>query len=168
MGVNAQSDGVLSTQTVEIGYEAPPRADLCSAVSVISQFLALHPVAKLTVSNGDVYIMPLEQGFPITITASCGRDLIVSMGGWHDDIYDWEQAICLVKAALSGKARYIRTTLDGKPWKYDLQCTGVDGKWWSLGEVSYFRFTLWHRETAATMSQYPRLADGPPSYVSYA
>lgn len=112
-------------------------------------------VAAIEISDHFVYLKPLGNGFPMTIGCIDDDKILITMGGWHEDCYNINEACEMVRHALTGQVRLTTTTLRDQHWRSEIEILTPNGRWVRGGAISYVRFSWKSRSIKVSTSQYP-------------
>jgi len=124
----------------------------------ISRRMAGNPVARMSRDGDRILINPTKCGFTMSIMPLYGR-IIVTCGGWDDDLDTWADVERIVTAALDGDLRLVSVYANDKPLRFTIERRSGES-WVVVGEKTYIRWSFFKPRTTVRYDQYqPALKD---------
>jgi hypothetical protein len=146
------SDRCVDRMDLEDG---PIESRMDAICRTLENVLRNHRVATLYRQESHITLLPIGAGFPISLSLYSFQSPILVLGGWHDDDYIATTALKLIELALRGDIRLNDTSMNGKPWKHEVEIVDAAGCWRKIGEIGYLRFCLLRRDITTRTRQYP-------------
>jgi hypothetical protein len=141
--------------TSEAPWRLPVEAQLDYLEGVIRKLLVRSPVARMERGADYIFLSPSGDGFPISISISYGRRLLLEFGGWHEDEFPGPIMLHLVDLALSGRVQLKDEFLNDKPYGHSVLASHGKSGWVTVGANSFFVISLFRRRHTFRFRRYP-------------
>lgn len=148
----------LRNQLIKVPTRPPLRvasheADGLSALeAVITRQMAGNPVARMSRDGDRILINPTKCGFAMSIMPLYGR-IIVTCGGWDDDLDTWADVERIITAALDGDLRLVSVYANDKPLRFTIERRS-GASWGVVGEKTFVRWSFFKPRTVVRYDQY--------------